>query len=56
MGDIQAAMSEMAQTDVICSARCTNCGALNTFPGMSSIEAFICSECDEGVVVITPVQ
>jgi hypothetical protein len=56
VGEVQAVMSEMAQTDVISSARCTHCGALNTFPGMSSVEAFICSECGEGVDVVTPVQ
>jgi uncharacterized paraquat-inducible protein A len=56
VGDIQAAMSEMAQTDVISTARCPHCGALTTFPGMSSVEAFICSECGEGVAVIVPVQ
>jgi len=56
VGDIQAAMSEMAQTDVIGSAGCTHCGALNTFLGMSSVEAFIYSDCGEGVAVITPVQ
>jgi hypothetical protein len=56
VGDIQAAMSEMAQTDIISSARCTHCGALNTFPGMSSVEAFICSECGEGVALGSPVQ
>ena len=54
--DIEAVILEMAQTDVICSALCTHCGVLNTLPGMSSIEAFICSECGEGVVVIRPVQ
>jgi len=40
----------------ICSARCTHCGALNTFPGFSAIEAFICSECGEGVAVDTALQ
>jgi hypothetical protein len=45
-----AVMVEMAPTE-ICSARCTHCGALNTFPGSSAIEAFMCSECGEGVVV-----
>jgi hypothetical protein len=40
----------------ICSARCTHCGAWNTFPGFSAIEAFICSECGEGVAVNRPVQ
>jgi hypothetical protein len=55
-GDIQAVMSEMTQTDIVGSAVCTHCGALNTFPGMSSVEAFICSECGEGVAFVTPVQ
>jgi hypothetical protein len=50
-----AVMVEMASTE-ICSARCTHCGALNTFPGSSVIEAFICSECGEGVVVNRSVQ
>jgi hypothetical protein len=54
--DIQAVMSEMAQTDIVSSAVCTHCGALNMFPGMSSVEAFICSECGEGVTIVTPVQ
>ena len=44
-----AAMVELASTE-ICSARCSHCGALNTFPG------FVCSECGEGVVVSTCVQ
>lgn len=39
-----------------CSARCPHCQALNTFPGFSSIEAFVCSECGEGVVLNRPVQ
>jgi len=50
-----AVMVEMAST-VICSVRCTNCGAMNTFPGFSAIEAFICSACGESVVVNTSVQ
>jgi hypothetical protein len=29
-GDVESAMLKMAQTDTICSARCANCGALNT--------------------------
>jgi uncharacterized paraquat-inducible protein A len=40
----------------ICSARCTCCDALNTFPGLSAVEAFICSECGESVVVGRSVQ
>ncbi len=50
-----AALVEMA-SGAICSARCTHCGALNTFPGFSAIEAFICSECGEGVAVSCPIQ
>jgi hypothetical protein len=56
IGDVEAAMLEMAQVDTICSACCTHCGALNTFPGVSAIEAFICSECGEGVAVDRSVQ
>ena len=40
IGDVEAAMLEMARTDTICSARCTHCGALTTFPRFSTIEAF----------------
>jgi uncharacterized protein (DUF983 family) len=34
-----------------CSAVCTRCGALNSFPGFTTVEAFICSECGEPVIV-----
>jgi hypothetical protein len=54
--DVEKVMAELAQTDTICSATCTHCGAVNMFPGFSSMMAFICSECGEGVVVTTPVQ
>jgi hypothetical protein len=40
----------------ICSTRCPHCGGLNTFPGFSVIEAFICSECGEGVNLEKPIQ
>ena len=48
-------LMELASTE-ICSAQCPQCGALNTFPGLSLIEAFICRECGEGVSVERPVQ
>jgi hypothetical protein len=51
VAEVEAAMLEMAKTDTICSARCTHCGALNSFPRFSTVEAFTCSECGEGVVV-----
>jgi hypothetical protein len=50
-----ATLAQMESTE-ICSARCTHCGALNIFPGFSAIEAFVCSECGEGVVVNSAVQ
>jgi hypothetical protein len=56
VADVEKAVFELAQADAICSARCTHCGALNTFPGFSAIEAFTCSECGEGVVVSRPAQ
>ena len=56
IGDVEAAMLELAQTETVCSAGCTHCGALNIFPGMSAIMAFICHECGEGVEVPRSVQ
>lgn len=50
MNRASAVMLEMA-SGVICGMRCTHCDALYTFPGFSSIEAFTCVECGEGVVV-----
>jgi len=42
-------------SDEICSEWCPHCGSLNTFPGFSAIEAFICRECGEGVDLEPPV-
>jgi hypothetical protein len=50
-----AALAEIESPE-ICRARCTHCGALNIFPGFSAMDAFICSECGEGVVVNSGVQ
>src|SRR5437868_1624466 len=36
VGDVEAAILELAQTDTVCSAQCPHCGALNIFPGMSA--------------------
>lgn len=35
----------------IYSARCPHCSAIQMFPGFSVIEALVCSECGEGVVI-----
>ena len=40
----------------ICSALCPHCGGVNTFPGFTVIEAFICQECGGGVSVERLVQ
>ena len=42
VGEVESTMLDLSTTDVICSAHCTHCGTLNTFPHSSSIEAFIC--------------
>lgn len=49
--DVERVFNELAETDVCCSARCPHCGAINVFPGMTTIEAFICDKCGEGVKV-----
>jgi hypothetical protein len=38
---VEEGRSLSAQRRQACSARCPHCGALNTFPGFSAIEAFI---------------
>jgi NAD-dependent SIR2 family protein deacetylase len=48
-------LMELASVD-ICSARCPHCGGVNTFPGYTVVEAFVCRECGEGVSVERPVQ
>ena len=54
--EVRTVMLGMAKTDVICSATCIHCGALNMFPGISAIDVFVCSECGEGVVIATSLQ
>jgi hypothetical protein len=56
LSDVERAVRELAQTDTVCSAICTHCGAVNTFPGMTAIDAFVCFECGEGVSVTQRVQ
>jgi hypothetical protein len=55
IGRAGARLMELASSE-ICGAHCPHCGALNTFPGFSAIEAFICVECGEGVTVSGFVQ
>ena len=56
VGDVERVMASLAATATVCSARCTHCGAVNVFRGMSTVDVFICSECGEGVEVVTPMQ
>ena len=52
---MNALMMEVA-SEAMYTARCPHCGALNTFPGFSAVEVFVCAECGEGVAVNSPVQ
>ena len=48
--NVERVMAELARTDTVSNARYTRCGAPNTFPGWSVVEAFVCSHCRGGVV------
>ena len=49
-------LMELAGAEMMCSALCPQCGALNLFPGYSVIKAFICRKCGEEVNVEGPGQ
>jgi hypothetical protein len=49
---VETALTEMLwSSGELASATCPHCGHVNTFPGFSSMLAFICSECGKGVTV-----
>ncbi len=55
----EAAFQEFARqycTTEVCSATCPHCGAVHTFPGFSSIDAFVCDACGARVVLTSKVQ
>jgi len=54
--EVAQILLETAMAEAGRSATCPHCGALNTFPGWSSIQAFVCRECGEGVVVSDRLQ
>jgi len=56
VGEVEATMLKLSETDVFCSAQCSHCGAHRIFPGMSAILMFICSECGGVSEVERPVQ
>jgi hypothetical protein len=55
--DIEQELVRLAMAGGACGARCSHCGALQTFPGFDSIDAFVCRECggersrDAGAVI-----
>src|SRR5580658_930150 len=40
---------EELRSEEVTTALCPHCGAVQMFPGFSVIDAFICSECGQGV-------
>jgi hypothetical protein len=50
-----AVLGELASGG-ICSVRCPRCGAMNTFPGFSSIDVCFCLECGQRVAAGGTVQ
>ena len=56
IAQVEPTLLRMAMSQDFCSATCPHCGALNTVPGFTSIMAYICKECGEGVSVENPVQ
>jgi len=50
--EVQQTLLKMPMPDgVRASATCPHCGGLNSFPGFSTMLAYICQECGEGVAV-----
>jgi len=41
----------MPMWEEVTSERCPQYGALNAFPGFSTMDAYICKDCGEGVKV-----
>jgi hypothetical protein len=56
--ELEATMAKLSAPmwEEVTSERCPHCGAVNVLPGFSSMEAYICKECGEGVIVPRPLQ
>lgn len=50
VADVERALVDLSMT-TISTARCSRCGAIQTFPGFSSVEAFVCQECGLGTAI-----
>jgi hypothetical protein len=53
---IRTALRELDTTEGICSAVCPHCAVPNVFPGLSTINGYVCRECGEDVSVEPSVQ
>jgi ribosomal protein L40E len=49
--EVEEMLLQLAPSDEICGSECLHCGALNVFPGFSTIEAFTCRQCGEGTAI-----
>jgi hypothetical protein len=47
--EIEETLREMELTLSLSSAICPHCGAVNLFPGLSLVVAFVCHQCGEPV-------
>jgi hypothetical protein len=56
IADVERTLLQMALSQGFCTATCPHCGARNSFPGFTGIEAHICRDCGEGVVAKRPIQ
>ena len=54
-GAMNTLMIEVVSS-AMCTAFCPYCGTLDWFPGVSALEAFVCSECGEAVTAHPRVQ
>lgn len=45
--DCQNAADEMELTLTLATAKCSHCGAVNVFPGLTKMIAFTCLECEQ---------
>jgi hypothetical protein len=54
--EVEPTLLRRAMSQGFCTATCPHCQALNTFPGFTTIDAYICCECGKGVSVDNPLQ
>jgi hypothetical protein len=54
--EAEQTLLRMAMSEGICTETCPHCGAINTFPGFTSMEAYTCRQCGTGVVLQRSMQ